>query len=214
VSGRSTFMVEMEEAAAILNNATPRSLVIMDEIGRGTSAVEGEALARAIACYLCTRSRCIALFSTHYAGISELSKTRPDVLSLCFKAEESGGRIVFLYHASEGSQQYSYALEVAKLAGLPGEALSWARDAIGSRGSSAPGDAGAAPSGDAAHAPAPRTIDKPKEAVAARKPEAFLELMKADVNSMTPLEALNELARLRDLALSEDKEGNPQERGR
>ncbi len=213
VSGRSTFMVEMEEAAAILNNATQRSLVIMDEIGRGTSAVEGEALAHAIACYLVERSRCIALFSTHYAGISDLSKTRPDVLSLCFKAEESGGRIVFLYHASEGSQQYSYALEVAKLAGLPGEALAWARGEIGSRGRQ---DTAAAQQATQAQHGAMAAADSGKAAAVREaqakaverlvKPKAFSELLGVDVNSMTPLQALNELSRLRDLARAEEGE--------
>ncbi|MDD7022386.1 MAG: DNA mismatch repair protein MutS, partial [Aeromonadales bacterium] len=213
VSGRSTFMVEMEEAAAILNNATQRSLVIMDEIGRGTSAVEGEALAHAIACYLVERSRCIALFSTHYAGISDLSKTRPDVLSLCFKAEESGGRIVFLYHASEGSQQYSYALEVAKLAGLPGEALAWARGEIGSRGrqdTAAAQQATQAQHGAMAAADSGKAADvREAQAKAVErlvKPKAFSELLGVDVNSMTPLQALNELSRLRDLARAEEGE--------
>lgn len=216
VSGRSTFMVEMEEAASILNNATQRSLVIMDEIGRGTSAVEGEALAHAIACYLCERCRCISLFSTHYAGISDLSKTRPDVLSLCFKAEESGGRIVFLYHASEGSQQYSYALEVAKLAGLPGEALGWARVQIGKRGADAAPAASPAPASgqpaagpsEAAAAPAPAAMAPAPEPEIVRvevKPHAFNELLGVDVNSMTPLQALNELSRLSELAHAEDK---------
>ncbi len=215
VSGRSTFMVEMEEAASILNNATPRSLVIMDEIGRGTSAVEGEALALSIANYLCSRSHSISLFSTHYAGISELSSSRSDVLSLCFKAQEIEGRIVFLYHACEGSQQYSYALEVAKLAGIPDEALCMARSEIEKRGNpqtEVPNTNNAAPSDDPdkeektrggatdavySDTPANASMHDGDNRVKSSLVIQKLEMM--DVNSLTPLQALNELARLKDL---------------
>ncbi len=130
VSGRSTFMVEMEEASSILNNATTKSLVLMDEIGRGTSAVEGAALAYAIAVHLCSRLGCLSLFSTHYSEIGTLESNYPQVRNLCFKAEESHGKICFLYHVNPGSISHSYAVEVGKLAGLPADVISMAKNMI------------------------------------------------------------------------------------
>lgn len=130
VSGRSTFMVEMEESSSIINNATDKSLVLMDEIGRGTSTVEGSALALAIARHMCSRINCFTLFSTHYSQISALADNYPQVKNICFKAQEFNGRIVFLYQAEDGSQRYSYAVEVGKLAGLPAEIISEARSLI------------------------------------------------------------------------------------
>lgn len=120
-SGRSTFMVEMEESASILNNATEKSLVIMDEVGRGTSTYEGAALAEAIASYLCKHCGCFALFSTHYPQIAKLADKLHKVRNICFKAQKSYGEIVFLYKADLGAQNYAYAVEVARLAGVPDE---------------------------------------------------------------------------------------------
>ncbi len=126
-SGRSTFMVEMEEAASIVNNATRSSLVLMDEIGRGTSTVEGAALAAAIARYICEEIDCFTFFSTHYAEIARLEEKLPTIKNICFKAQKFNGKIVFLYKADSGSQKYSYALEVGKLAGLPKEIIGYAK---------------------------------------------------------------------------------------
>ena len=130
VSGRSTFMVEMEETASILNNATSESLVLMDEVGRGTSSVEGEAIAGSIVEYLCDRVKSLTLFSTHYAKLNALESKYPLIRNICFKAEEVNGKIVFLYQANEGSQNYSYGVEVAKLAGLPLSVVNAAREEI------------------------------------------------------------------------------------
>lgn len=126
-SGRSTFMVEMQETASILHNATAESLVIMDEVGRGTSTTEGEALALAIVEYICTRLNCLTLFSTHYAKLNELEEKYEKIQNLCFKAAEENGKIVFLYRACLGSQSYSYGIEVGKLAGLPVNVINKAR---------------------------------------------------------------------------------------
>ena len=125
--GRSTFMVEMEEAAAIVHNATARSLVLMDEIGRGTSTVEGEAIATAVAVYLCKNLHSLTLFSTHFPRIATLSDSFTEISDICFRAGDSGGRIVFFYEACPGRQNYSYAIEVGRLAGLPEELLQDAR---------------------------------------------------------------------------------------
>ncbi len=130
VSGRSTFMVEMEEASNILNNASSKSLILMDEIGRGTSAVEGSALALAIASFLSERLKCLSLFSTHYSEICELEGKCAQVRNLCFRAEEKSGHIVFLYHVNAGSISHSYAIEVGRLAGLPYEVIALAKNFI------------------------------------------------------------------------------------
>ena len=126
-SGRSTFMVEMEEAASIVNNATSNSLVLMDEIGRGTSTTEGCALALSIAQYMCQQIASFTLFATHYPDVARLSDDYDNVSNICFKATEFNGDIVFLYHANEGALNYSYAIEVAKLAGLPNVIVNLAR---------------------------------------------------------------------------------------
>lgn len=118
-SGRSTFMVEMEETAVILNNATPESLVIMDEVGRGTSGAEGAAIAEAIVQYL-SRDLCPkTMFATHYTEVTTLIENYSCAFNLCFNATEHDGRIVFLYHAEPGRQSRSFGIEVAQLAGVP-----------------------------------------------------------------------------------------------
>lgn len=122
-SGRSTFMVEMEETATILNNATYQSLVLMDEVGRGTSGEEGSSIAQSIVEYLCEKLKPLTLFSTHYTEVTDLAEKFPNAENLCFNAEEKNGQIYFLYHAETGKQSKSFGIEVAKLAGLPYEVI-------------------------------------------------------------------------------------------
>ena len=118
-AGRSTFMVEMEETATILNNASDKSLVIMDEVGRGTSGAEGAAIAEAIVQYLAKDLRPKTMFATHYAEVTTLVENYPNAFNLCFNAKEFQGQIVFLYHAERGRQVRSFGIEVAQLAGVP-----------------------------------------------------------------------------------------------
>lgn len=118
-SGRSTFMVEMEESATILNNATKKSLVIMDEVGRGTSGAEGAAIAEAIVQYLAKDLKPKTLFATHYSEVTTLIENYSNAFNLCFNASEFQGKIVFLYHAEPGRQTRSFGIEVAQLAGVP-----------------------------------------------------------------------------------------------
>lgn len=118
-SGRSTFMVEMEETATILNNATNKSLVIMDEVGRGTSGLEGAAIAEAIVQYLACDLPAKTMFATHYTEVTNLVENYPNAMNLCFSAKEYQGKIVFLYHAQPGRQSRSFGIEVAQLAGIP-----------------------------------------------------------------------------------------------
>ena len=125
--GHSTFMVEMTEAANILNNATPRSLVILDEIGRGTSTYDGVSLAWAITEYLHNRAGCRALFATHYHELAQLAETLPSLRNYNVLVREWQDEIVFLHKIAAGSADKSYGIHVARLAGMPEEVLDRAR---------------------------------------------------------------------------------------
>jgi DNA mismatch repair protein MutS len=121
--GRSTFMVEMTEAAYILNRATPNSLVLIDEIGRGTSTFDGLALAWAIAHRLAERNRSLTLFATHYFELTALAAEMPGCANVHFDAAEHRDGIVFLHTVEDGPANRSYGLSVAKLAGVPAETI-------------------------------------------------------------------------------------------
>jgi DNA mismatch repair protein MutS len=118
-SGESTFMVEMTEAASILNSATERSLVILDEVGRGTSTYDGMSLAWAMAEYIHDDVQSLTLFATHYHELTRLAETLPGCRNRKAAAEELGGEIVFLHKIEDGAESSSYGVHVARLAGLP-----------------------------------------------------------------------------------------------
>ena len=126
-SGRSTFLVEMAEAAAILHAATPRSLVLVDEIGRGTSTFDGLSLAYAIARHLCEVNRSFTLFATHYFELTRLAAEHRTVANVHLGATEHRDRIVFLHQVREGPANESYGLQVAALAGVPRSVVAQAR---------------------------------------------------------------------------------------
>ncbi len=128
--GRSTFMVEMIETAAILHNATRRSLVVLDEIGRGTSTFDGVSIAWAVAEHLHDAVGCRTLFATHYHELQDLARERPAVRNLTVAVREVGERIVFLRKLVQGGASRSYGIEVAKLAGLPPEVIRRAREIL------------------------------------------------------------------------------------
>lgn len=125
--GRSTFMVEMQETANILHNASPRSLVLMDEIGRGTSTFDGLSLAWACAVELATRIRAFTLFATHYFELTTLPGEYPGIVNVHLDAVEHGDGIVFLHALREGPANQSYGLQVAALAGVPEKVIALAR---------------------------------------------------------------------------------------
>ena len=125
--GRSTFMVEMTEMARILNNATPQSLVLVDEIGRGTSTYDGLALAWACARELAHRTRSFTLFATHYFELTELSDHADTVANVHLDAIEHGQRIIFMHQVKDGPADRSYGIAVAALAGIPREVIDRAR---------------------------------------------------------------------------------------
>ena len=128
--GRSTFMVEMTETAAILNTATPRSLILLDEVGRGTSTYDGLAIAWAAIEYIHANTRAKTLFATHYHELTELADRLSGVKNFHVTVKESGGGIVFLRKVVEGSADKSYGIEVAKLAGLPADVIGRAREVL------------------------------------------------------------------------------------
>jgi len=128
--GRSTFMVEMTETANILNNATPRSLVLMDEIGRGTSTFDGLALAWACARHLAENVQAYTLFATHYFELTRLPEELPGIANVHLNATEHRDSIVFLHKVQEGPASKSYGLQVAKLAGIPEPVLARAKQEL------------------------------------------------------------------------------------
>lgn len=118
-SGQSTFLVEMQETANLLRHSTERSLVILDEVGRGTSTFDGLSIAWAVAEELCDRNRCLTLFATHYHELAKLAQSRPEARNLSLAVREINGEAVYLRKVVEGAIDKSYGLQVARLAGLP-----------------------------------------------------------------------------------------------
>jgi len=128
--GRSTFMVEMTETAVILNTATPRSLVVLDEIGRGTATYDGLALAWAVVEHIHQRIRARTLFATHYHELTELADQLPGVANLHVSVKEAGDQVIFLRKVEPGRADRSYGIEVARLAGLPMSVVERAREIL------------------------------------------------------------------------------------
>ncbi len=197
--GRSTFMVEMTEAAAILHRATPQSLVLIDEIGRGTSTFDGLALAWAIARSLAEKNRSLALFATHYFELTALPAEIDGCANLHFDAVEHADGIVFLHRAEDGPANRSYGLQVAKLAGVPSAVIRRARDYLARLDKFS---AAGAPQADlfaplGAGDVAPGETGVPESAPEAGAIAAQLALL--DPDAMTPRDALAALYELRKL---------------
>ncbi|HEY6331791.1 MAG TPA: DNA mismatch repair protein MutS [Blastocatellia bacterium] len=194
--GRSTFMVEMVETANILNTATPRSLVLMDEVGRGTSTFDGLSLAWAIAEYLhdSTEHAPKTLFATHYHEMTELAKLLPGCRNYQMAVKESGGSIVFLRRVVEGSASKSYGIEVARLAGLPATVVDRAREILANLEANELDVTGKPKL--ARHLPSRKKADQPTLFQSAN--EAVVdELRNLDIESLTPGDAERVLANLK-----------------
>jgi DNA mismatch repair protein MutS len=188
--GRSTFMVEMTETAAILHTATARSLILLDEVGRGTSTYDGLAIAWAAIEYLHARVRAKTLFATHYFELTELAQQLSGVKNYHVSVKETGGGIVFLRKVEPGAADRSYGIEVAKLAGLPNEVVVRAREVLAEHESAEREVTGHLSPG-ATVAPTQLTIFTPISQPVLEK------LREVDLNRLTPLEALNLLAELK-----------------
>ncbi|AQA20241.1 DNA mismatch repair protein MutS [Halioglobus japonicus] len=190
-SGRSTFMVEMTETANILHNATPRSLVLMDEVGRGTSTFDGLSLAWAAAVELAQRVQAFTLFATHYFELTTLPDTCPTMANVHLDATEHQDHVVFLHHIQEGPANRSFGLQVAKLAGIPGPVLQAASDKLQELEQGAP------------EAPVARTVSPvpPSPQVdlfASAGPHPVVEsLQDLDIDDLSPRAALELLYQLK-----------------
>jgi DNA mismatch repair protein MutS len=130
VRGESTFMVEMIETANILNAATARSLLVLDEIGRGTSTFDGISIAWSVAEHIHNKIAAKTLFATHYHELTELARQLERAKNVNVAVREYGGKVVFLYRIVEGGADHSYGIQVAKLAGLPREVIARAREVL------------------------------------------------------------------------------------
>ena len=191
--GRSTFMVEMTETAAILNTATSRSLILLDEIGRGTSTYDGLAIAWAVVEYIHSTSRAKTLFATHYHELTELDRL-PGVKNFHVSVKENAGGIVFLRKVEPGAADRSYGIEVAKLAGLPPDVIGRAREVLHEHENAeheatvhlSPGS-----NPDAGGSQMQLTMFTPLSQ------KIVDRLREADLNHLTPLDALNLLNELK-----------------
>ncbi len=195
--GQSTFMVEMSEAAHILHHATEASLVVLDEIGRGTSTFDGIALAWAITEYLSEVVGARTLFATHYHELTEIAALLPSVRNLNVAVREWGDEIVFVRRIQEGATDRSYGIHVARLAGVPAAVVERARAVLAGMEAKHRDLGREVRFGDAA-APAPRVVQLP---LFTNEPDPVVEeLKKLDPERMTPVEALLAIERLRRMA--------------
>jgi len=189
--GRSTFMVEMTETSAILHTATPRSLILLDEVGRGTATYDGLAIAWAAIEYLHARVRAKTLFATHYFELTELAEQLTGVKNYHVSVKEAGGNVVFLRKVEPGAADRSYGIEVAKLAGLPNEVVVRAREVLAEHESAERQTSEHLTPGAMPERSAQLTIFTPISQPVLEK------LREVDLNRLTPLEALNLLAELK-----------------
>jgi DNA mismatch repair protein MutS len=184
-AGRSTFMVEMVETAEILNHATHRSLLVLDEIGRGTSTYDGLSLAWAIVEFLHNhpRLRPRTLFATHYHELTGLAGLLPDVANFNVAVSDEGGEVTFLHHIVPGGADRSYGIHVAQLAGLPRDVILRANDILRDLERRAP-----------TTAVEPSRLSSGQQSALFPDSSPFLdELRQLDVNALTPLQAINKL---------------------
>jgi len=195
--GRSSFMTEMIETANILNNATPKSLVILDEIGRGTSTYDGLSIARAVIEYLHNHPglRAKTLFATHYHELTDLEDAFPRVKNFHITVSEEDGKIIFHRKVLPGRGAKSYGIQVARLAGLPRPVVHRAQEIVAdyeSRGY---------------HQPQPRKLirDESSRYISPSHKSIIEILLKLDLNSMTPVEAMSKLYELQKMASKASK---------
>ncbi len=193
--GQSTFMVEMSETSAILHNATAQSLVLLDEIGRGTSTYDGVAIAWAVSEHLHDRVGCKTMFATHYHELMQLPETLQHARNYNVAVRESGGKVIFLHRLEAGGTDQSYGVHVAELAGLPAQVVARAKVLLVTL------------EGEHRVAPGPPPLRDPTQAdlfnsaighqLSAISDSVRDDLRALDLDALTPLEALNRLAELK-----------------
>jgi DNA mismatch repair protein MutS len=190
--GQSTFMVEMTETANIINNATARSLVILDEVGRGTSTYDGLALAWAITEHIATRLKCRTLFATHYHELTELAELFDNIRNCNVAVREWMDEVVFLHRILPGGTDKSYGIHVAKLAGIPKSILARSNEILEELESAFAKEA----TGERLARHKTKTSDT--DALFIQKHKSVLDkLATIDVNNLTPIEAINLLSQIK-----------------
>jgi DNA mismatch repair protein MutS len=199
VRGQSTFMVEMSETSAILHTATARSLVLLDEIGRGTATYDGVSIAWAVTEHLHEHIGCKTVFATHYHELTQLADDLAALRNYNVAVREVGDQILFLHRLQPGGADRSYGIEVGRLAGLPASVIDRARSVLGVL----EGEhlAGSTRGAGSASARANATVANDQLGLFGALRSPVVDALKAiDVNAMTPLDALTLLARLSDEA--------------
>jgi DNA mismatch repair protein MutS len=192
IRGQSTFMVEMTETANIINNATERSLVILDEVGRGTSTYDGLALAWAITEHIANKIKCRTLFATHYHELTELAELFANVKNCNVAVREWMDEVVFLYKILPGGTDKSYGIHVAKLAGVPQSILERSKEILEELESTFTKEV----TGD--HLAKHKTKQPNKDTLFVQKHKSVLEkLASIDINKLTPIEAINLLSQIK-----------------
>jgi DNA mismatch repair protein MutS len=198
-SGESTFLVEMHEAANILNTATPRSLILLDEIGRGTSTFDGISIAWALTEYIHDRIGAKTLFATHYHELNELAALFPRIKNLKVEVREYGDRVIFLHKVTPGYADHSYGIQVARMAGLPQEVTERAKEILlnleGSELTPGAGDQRKARTPARSPHPGFHEVQMTLFGVKEDTTKEFLD--QVDIEKTTPLEALQKLAELK-----------------
>jgi DNA mismatch repair protein MutS len=201
VAGQSTFMVEMTETANILRTATDRSLIVLDEIGRGTSTFDGISIAWAVAEFVHDRVGARTLFATHYHELADLARTKPRVRNANVEVREWNDEVIFLRRIIDGAASHSYGIQCGRLAGLPAEVVDRAREVLQNLEKEELNEAGFPKLARTGRRGAAQLVPTPQlglfEAPAPRKSAVEEELKRIDVNALTPLEALNLLAALK-----------------
>ncbi|MHC5139099.1 MAG: MutS-related protein [Planctomycetota bacterium] len=190
IRGQSTFMVEMTETANILNNATDRSLVILDEVGRGTSTYDGLSLAWAITEHLANEIACRTLFATHYHELTELGQLLVNVKNLNVAVREWSGDVVFLHKIISGGTDKSYGVHVAKLAGVPKSILTRSNEILNDLESTFAKEA-------AGEYLSKNKTTNDEQMLFVQKHKSVLDKLNGlEVNKLTPIEAINLLAEI------------------
>ncbi len=209
--GESTFMVEMNEAASIINNLSPRSLVLFDELGRGTSTYDGISIAWAIVEYIHQNPKAHAktLFATHYHELNEMEKTFPRIKNFHISVKEVNGKVIFLRKLEPGGSEHSFGIHVAKLAGLPQTVVDRANQVLRQL------ETAAGSTGDLATAP-PQTQKVMRQTAESGMQLSFFqlddpvlsqirdEILGLDVNNLTPLQSLNKLNEIKKILTGKD----------
>jgi len=197
--GQSTFMVEMTETAAIVHGATDESLILLDEIGRGTSTYDGVSIAWAVTEHIHERIGAKTIFATHYHELTQLGDHLEGIKNLNVSIREAGDEIVFLRRLEEGGADRSYGIQVARLAGIPGDVIARAKELLAElEGSHSGGGEGLGRHGT--HRPASEPPPDQLPLFGPAEHPVVRELRELEVEGITPLEALNLLAELRSRA--------------